>query len=112
MLNQPPYLSLFVYNQKPKPGEADFETWKYEVECLQREGGFIKEILTSLVKRSLRSEAGEIVRHLGVNASIIQEIAEKLETLYGTVESGSTLLQQVYTRSGQNCCSVWAKAST
>ncbi|KAJ8028616.1 hypothetical protein HOLleu_30909 [Holothuria leucospilota] len=95
-LNQPPRLSFFVGDQKPKSGEADFETWKYEVECLQREGGFAKEILTPLVKRSLRGEAGEIARHLGVDASI-KEIIEKLETLYGTVESGSTLLRQVYT---------------
>ena len=95
-LNQPPRLSLFVGDQKPKSGEADFETWKYEVECLLREGSFTKEILTPLVKRSLRGEAGEIARHMGVDASI-KDIIAKLETLYGTVESGSTLLRQVYT---------------
>ncbi|KAJ8048241.1 hypothetical protein HOLleu_00481 [Holothuria leucospilota] len=28
-LNQPPRLSFFVGDQKPKSGEADFETWKW-----------------------------------------------------------------------------------
>ena len=90
-LNQPPRLSLFVGDQKPKSGEADFESWKFEVECLQRERGFSKEVLTPLIKRSIRGEAGEMVRHLGVDATV-EEILVKLQTLYGTVESGSTLL--------------------
>ncbi|KAJ8021977.1 hypothetical protein HOLleu_39333 [Holothuria leucospilota] len=94
-LNQP-HVCHFSWVIRNQSLGKHFETWKYEVECLQKEGGFAKEILTPLVKRSLRGEAGEIARHLGVDASI-KEIIEKLEILYGTVESGSTLFRQVYT---------------
>ena len=53
------------------------------------------DTLGLIVRRSLRGEAGQIVLHMGAAASV-EEIVLKLEGLYGTVESGAVLLQQLY----------------
>ena len=92
---QPPKISIFSGDPKLKPGECSFECWKYEVTCLLKEGAYSHQILTPIIRRSLRGEAGQVVRYLGSEASI-NEIISKLEGLYGTVESGAVLLQQLY----------------
>ncbi|PIK41665.1 hypothetical protein BSL78_21470 [Apostichopus japonicus] len=79
---------------KPRPGEVSFETWKYEVLGVSKEGLYSPSLITPIVRRS-RGQPGEVVRFLGPD-STIAEIISKLEQLYGTVESGAVLLQQVY----------------
>lgn len=92
---QPPRISIFSGDAKPKPGEITFEAWKYEVSCLLQERSHTLPVLTPVVRRSLRGEAAEIIRFLGPQASI-HTIMDKLDSIYGTVESGAVLLQQVY----------------
>ncbi|KAJ8025996.1 hypothetical protein HOLleu_33716 [Holothuria leucospilota] len=81
----------------PKPGECNFECWKYEATCLLKEGVYSHQILTLIIilRWSIRGEAGQIVWYMGSEASI-GNIITKLEGLYGTVESGAILLQQLY----------------
>ena len=88
-------LSHFSGDPKPKGGEVPFESWRYEVECLQNDTHIESSTLGIIVRRSLRGEAGQIVLHMGANASV-ESIVSKLEGLYGTVESGAVLLQQLY----------------
>ena len=90
-----PKISLFSGDHKAKPGEISFDSWKYEVSCLLREGTYPTASIAPAVRRSLRGEAGEIARFLGPQATI-EEIIKKLDQVYGTVESGAVLLQQVY----------------
>ena len=90
-----PKISLFSGEHKVKPGEISFDSWKYEVSCLLREKTYPTASIAPAVRRSLRGEAGEIARFLGPQATI-EEIMTKLEQVYGTVESGAVLLQQVY----------------
>lgn len=92
---QPPKISIFSGDPKLKPGESKFEGWKYEVTCLLKEGAYSREILTPIIRRSLRGEAGEVARYMGPDAPI-EDIVDKLEGLFGTVESGAVLLQQLY----------------
>ena len=80
---------------KVKGGEVPFGSWKYEVECLQGDKHLDTDTLGLIVRRSLRGEAGQIVLHMGAGASV-NDIVRKLEGLYGTVESGAVLLQQLY----------------
>ena len=88
-------LSLFSGDPKPKGGEVPYESWRYEVECLQNDKHLDQGILGLIVRRSLRGEAGQIVLHMGADATV-ETIVGKLEGLYGTVESGAVLLQQLY----------------
>ena len=88
-------LSFFSGDPKVKGGEVPFESWKYEVECLQGDKHLDTNTLGLIVRRSLRGEAGQIVLHMGAGASV-NDIVQKLEGLYGTVESGAVLLQQLY----------------
>ena len=76
-------------------GDVSFETWKYEIECLKSDETCTEEMLTRLVRRSLKGEASQIVISLGPEATV-GDIVDKLEGFYGTVESGAVLLQQVY----------------
>lgn len=48
-----------------------------------------------MVRHSLRGEAGQIEIHMEARATLT-DIFDKLEGLYGTVESGAVLLQQLY----------------
>ena len=88
-------LSFFSGDPKVKGGEVPFESWKYEVECLQGGKHLDTDTLGLIVRRSLRREAGQIVLHMGAGASV-NDIVQKLEGMYGTVESGAVLLQQLY----------------
>ena len=88
-------LSLFSGDPKTKGGEVPFESWRYEVECMQNDRHIAADTLGLIVRRSLRGEAGQIVLHMGADAPV-EAIISKLEGLYGTVESGAVLLQQLY----------------
>ena len=95
VLQNPVRLSSFSGDPKPKGGEVNFELWRYEVECLRRDNTYSADALARLVRRSLRGEASQLILHLGVDATVDQ-IVDKLEGFYGTVESGAVLLQQLY----------------
>ncbi|KAJ8041237.1 Paraneoplastic antigen Ma3-like [Holothuria leucospilota] len=90
-----PKISVFSGDHKVKPGEISFDSWKYEVSCLLQEGTYPVTSIAPAVRRSLRGQAAEIARFLGPQATI-KQILTKLEQVYGTVESGAVLLQQVY----------------
>ena len=65
------------------------------MECLQGDRHLDTDKLGLIVRLSLRGETGQIVLHMGAGASV-DDIVQKLEGLYGTVESGAVLLQQLY----------------
>ena len=73
----------------------NFELWRYEVEYLRWDNTYSADALARLVRRSPRGEASQLILHLGVDATV-DEILDKLEGFYGTVESGVVLLQQLY----------------
>ena len=52
-------LSFFSGDPKVKGGEVPFESWKYEVECLQGDKHLDTNTLGLIVRRSLRGEAGQ-----------------------------------------------------
>lgn len=90
---RPPRVSNF--SGFPLKGETSFESWKFEVRCLMKNNVYDRDLLLQSVRQSLKGEAGRLAMHLGEDASL-DDILHKLETVYGIVESGMTLLQKFY----------------
>ena len=77
------------------PNEVSFEAWKYEVCGLLKDGTHAKSDVEAAAKKSLRGEAANVVRRLGVFADITTVI-DKLDGMYGVVEDSESLLSQFY----------------
>lgn len=88
-----PRISLF-YGDNVK-GEATYAQWKYEVKCLLLEKTHKPEALAQAIRRSLRGEASNLVRRLGIGATI-PEILDKFESVYGAVDTKENLLAKFY----------------
>ena len=76
MLKQqkPPRISIF-YGDSVK-GEATYAQWVYEVKCLLIEKTHKPKVIAQAIRRSLRGEASNLVRRLGIGATI-PEILDK-----------------------------------
>lgn len=86
-------ISLF-YGDNIK-GEATYAQWVYEVKCLLLEKTHKPEALAQAIRRSLRGEASNLARRLGIGATIPQ-ILEKIESVYGEVDTKEHLLAKFY----------------
>lgn len=95
---QQPRISLF-YGDKIK-GEASYDQWVYEVRCLLIEKTHKPEALSQAIRRSLRGEASNLVRRLGIGASI-PEILAKFDSVYGAVDTKENLLAKFYSAKQQ-----------
>ena len=90
---QQPRISLF-YGDNVK-GEATYAQWVYKVKCLLLEKTHKSEALAQAIRRSLRGEASNLARRLGIGATIPQ-ILEKFESVYGEVDTKEHLLAKFY----------------
>lgn len=93
VLQQPPRVSSFSGDSVK--GDSPFDLWKYEVNCLVREGVHTHDSILQAVRRSLKGEAGRIAMRLGPDVTINSIIA-KLQGVFGIVESSETLLANFY----------------
>lgn len=91
--SQQPRISLF-YGDNIK-GEATYAQWVYEVKCLLIEKTHKPEAIAQAIRRSLRGEASNLVRRLGINATI-PEILDKFDSVYGEVDTKEHLLAKFY----------------
>ena len=85
--------------------DGTFGRWKYEVQCLIEDGTYSPPTVISAVRRSLRSPAADVLSWLGVKATT-GDILSKLTSIYGSVQSGDTLLEQFYSKpqlKGESC---------
>ncbi|OWF54733.1 Paraneoplastic antigen-like protein 5 [Mizuhopecten yessoensis] len=76
-------------------GEASFDLWRYEVECLQEEKSYSEDIIKQAIRNSLRGTAVRIAMRLGSKASV-EELMRKLKSVYGPVEVTETLMANFY----------------
>lgn len=90
---QQPRISIF-YGDNVK-GEATYAQWVYEVKCLLIEKTHKPEVIAQAIRRSLRGEASNLVRRLGIGATI-PEILDKFKSVYGEVDSKEHLLAKFY----------------
>ena len=90
---QPPKIPNFSgLNRK---GETSYDLWRYEVTCLQKEKLYHQDVIIHAVRHSLREEAGRIAMRLGTDASV-QQIIQKLDSVYGNVEKKEELMAEFY----------------
>lgn len=88
-----PKLSTF-YGEEGK-GEVTWVTFKYEVEALIIDKVFSPEQMLLGMRRALKGTASDKVRRLGPGATL-EQILEKLENDYGTVESKESVMRRFY----------------
>jgi hypothetical protein len=89
-----PRISLF-YGEKGK-GEVGYATWKYEIRCLLKEKSYTPEQILLGIRRSVKGQASDILRHLGISPSI-DEILTKFEATYGDINTPVSILRNLYT---------------
>ena len=84
---------------EPTPkNESSFEVWKLETECLIRSGMYPDYIVTQSIRNSLKGHARQTLVTLGPTATS-QEIINKLESVFGNVAIGESVIQEFYTAS-------------
>ena len=77
-------------------GEVSFEVWRFEINCLLKDGLHKETAITQGVRKSLRGEAASILMNSLGHKAVVGEILNKFEGIYGTLETGEELLQQFY----------------
>lgn len=88
---QPPRLPSFSGDKK---GDATFDLWKYEVECLMKEK-YTDSVIAHSIRRSVKGEAARVIMRLGSDASV-PEILHKLESIFGTIDTKASVLSQFF----------------
>ena len=106
IVKDPPRLSPF----SGTPGrDASFGRWKSEVLCLKDDPEHSSNAVLNAVRRSLRSPAADLIVHIDRHATV-KELLRKLETVYGNILTGQTILQKFYSekQSASETIAEWA----
>lgn len=77
-----------------KKGDATFDLWKYEVECLCKDK-YSDATITQAIRRSVRGEAARVIMRLGADAKV-DDILYKLESIFGTIDTKSSILSEFF----------------
>ena len=88
-----PRISIF-FGEEGK-GEVSYQTWAYEVKCLQAEKIYPDEVLLQSIRRSLRGHAADELRYLGVKPTI-DDILDNFNSTYGMVETPESILKKFF----------------
>lgn len=83
------------FSGENRPGDCEFEVWKYDLHCLIRGRMYPDHILHEAIRNSLKGKARTVLLHLGEWATISDIIAE-LEAIYGNVSTSERLKEQFY----------------
>lgn len=82
--------------------------WKYEVNCIDEEPKYSASTVKEAVRKSLKSPAADVLCKLGINPSVDQ-VVNKLQSLYGSVLSGPAILERFYKeQQGDVSCAKWS----
>ena len=90
---QLPRLSIF-FGEDGK-GEVSYQTWKYEIECLKEEKKYPEDQILVAIRRAAKGEAANILRRLGIKASIT-EILKKFNSTFGDIDSPELIMKKFY----------------
>ena len=88
-----PKLSKFSGVTPPGKAEVSYEQWRYEMICLQE--NHTDAVIMEGIRQSVTGKAADMVRFLGVGASVDDVIA-KFDFFYGRAASCDTLMQEFY----------------
>jgi len=86
---------LSVFSGSAKENESSYELWRYELRCLQTESSYDEHTILEAARRSLKGEAAKAVMRLGVKCDV-KALLAKLDSLYGTVGDGCSLVADFY----------------
>ena len=89
-----PNVSLFSSIEPVSKNESTFEAWRLEIESLRNR--LPEYLVTQLIRNSLKVPARNTLLTLGPLVSS-QEILKRLESVFGNVASGQSILQEFYT---------------
>ena len=96
--NSCPKITYFS-GEEPKPkNEATYEEWRYEVECIKKDGIYSEQIIAQAVRKSLKGPAKRVLLPLGPSVSI-KDMLSRLEGVFGNVATGESILQEFHTAS-------------
>ena len=87
-----PRISTFTGDEKTG---TPYDIWRYEVQCLIRTG-YTHDTIKMAITRSLRGNSSKIPMRLGTDATI-DDIMDKMDSIYGSVYPAEALLGQFYT---------------
>ena len=93
-----PYMSKFSGIDPVPKSECSFEEWKIEVECLINSKMYPDHVINQSLRNSLIGQARAVTVTLGPKATS-QEIIDKLESVFGNVATGASVLQEFYSAS-------------
>ena len=86
---------ILTFSGDGKDSESTFDSWKFEIFTLLREGTYSEHTIATAAKKSLRGEASKLVQRLGVSVKI-HEMLDRLQLMYGRVEDTSDLLAEFH----------------
>ena len=92
-IRQIPRLSIFYGDDRK--GEDTYKTWRYEIQCLQAEKKYPEDQILMAIRRSAKGEAANILRRLGVKASIL-DILKKFNSTFGDIDSPELIMKKFY----------------
>ena len=91
-----PYVSQFSGVEPTPKNESTFEAWRLEIESLRSSNMFPEYMVTQSMRNSLKVPARNTLLTLGPRASS-EDILHKLESVFGNVASGQSIMQEFYT---------------
>ena len=91
-----PYISQFSGVEPTPKNESTFEAWRLEIESLRSSNMFPEYMVSQSIRNSLKVPARNTLLTLGPRASS-EEILHKLESVFGNVASGQSIMQEFYT---------------
>ena len=87
---------MFSGKEPRQKNEASFEEWQYEVKCTQNEGIYPDHAIAQSIRRSLKGQAKKVLLPMGTTSSV-QDILDRLESVFGNVAAGESVMQEFYT---------------
>lgn len=91
-----PTVNAFSGTEPVPKSESSFDVWSLEVECLLKTHMYPEYLVNQAIRNSLKGEAKRVLLPLGPMANS-QEIIDKMESVFGNVASGESVLQRFYT---------------
>ena len=85
---------ISIFSSDGSKQDSSYDQWRYEVECRRKEK-YSDSVISQAIRRSLRGDAGRVVMRLGPEATIA-EMLDKMESVFGTVERGESIMQDFY----------------
>ena len=91
-----PKFTVFSGEEPRQKNEASFEEWQYEVNCTQNEGIYPDHAIPQSICRSLKCQAKKVLLPMGTSSSL-HDILDRLESVFGNVAAGESVMQEFYT---------------